>query len=108
MAQTSPRRLLRLATDQAVVPGKSRQGDLENDFAGALRSAILLLGIFKAFQLAANIDQHAGDLGPTAISARITRLCREHLVAKRRGVEAPLGASAPRVRVPTSLRSRAD
>ena len=104
MAQTSPRRLLRLATNQAVVSGQSRQGDLENDFAGALRSAILLLGIFKAFQLAPNIDRHAGDLGPTAISARIT--CREHLVTKRGGVRRvrSAGASADQFEVTRGLR----
>jgi hypothetical protein len=82
MTQTSSRRLLRLAADQAVVPGKSRQGDLKNDFAGPLRPAILLLRIFQAFQLAADINQHAGDLRTDGHQrAHHPLLGREHLVA---------------------------
>jgi hypothetical protein len=49
-----------------------RQGDLEDDLAGSLRPAILLLGLFETFQLAPISTRIPESSGPTAISARIT------------------------------------
>src|SRR5680860_1149030 len=70
MTQAAPRRLLLAVYDQPVMPGEPGQGDLQNDLARALRPTVLSLRVLEAFQLATDIDQHAG--GPTAMSARMT------------------------------------
>jgi hypothetical protein len=61
MTKVAPRRLLLVVFDQPVMPGEPRQGDLQNDLARPLGPTVLLLGVLEAFQLATDIDQHAGD-----------------------------------------------
>ena len=63
------------------------QGDLKYHFAGPLRPAILLLGLFKTFQLAADIDQDSRKFRPNGHHGpHHSFLRREHLVAQARGI----------------------
>ena len=55
------------------MPGKTREAELQHDLAGALRPVMASLGFFQPLQLATDIDEHLGKLGPTASSARMTR-----------------------------------
>src|SRR5262245_6533282 len=47
---------------ESVVSRKPRERKLEHDLAGTLRPAATFLSLFQSFQLAANIDEHAGQL----------------------------------------------
>ena len=73
MANTlpSPRQIAR--DIKPVVPGKTREAELQHDLAGALRPVMAFLGFFQPFQLATDIDEHWESSGPTASSARMTR-----------------------------------
>jgi hypothetical protein len=62
MAQATALPPLRLLpADQPVMPRETRQGDLQHDLARSLRPAIRFLSLFEALELAADVDQHAGD-----------------------------------------------
>ena len=72
MANTlpSPRQIAR--DIEPVVPGKTREAELQHDLAGALRPVMASLGFFQPLQLATDIDEHLGKLGAHR-SARMTR-----------------------------------
>jgi hypothetical protein len=57
MTKTSSCRCLVVA--DPVMFGETGQSELEDHLAGALRPAVLLLGLFEILRLGANIDQHA-------------------------------------------------
>jgi len=87
MTKASSRRPLRTIADQAVMPGKAGQRDLQHDLARALRPAILLLSLFETFQLTANIDQHARDFRTHRHQRPHHSFLRgDHLVAQQRRV----------------------
>ena len=72
MANTlpSPRQIAR--DIKPVVPGKTRETELQHDLAGTLRPVMASLGFFQPLQLATDIDEHLGKLGAHR-SARMTR-----------------------------------
>ena len=70
-ALAAPR--LAVVIDQSVVARETGEGDLEHDLAGALRPAVRLLGLFQSFELAANVDEDAADLGTDLVERRMTR-----------------------------------
>jgi hypothetical protein len=41
---------------EPAMSGETRKRDLEHDLAAPLRPTLILLGLFEAFQLAADID----------------------------------------------------
>jgi hypothetical protein len=48
---------------EPVVPGKTREPELQHDLAGALRPVMASLGFFQPLQFATDIDEHLGKLG---------------------------------------------
>ena len=73
LAQCSLARCRLVSRDQPIMFGKPRQCDLQNDLPCPRRPPVGFLSLLEAFQLAADIDQDAGDLGAAAINARMTR-----------------------------------
>jgi hypothetical protein len=54
----SPRQIAR--DIEPVVPGKTRERELQHDLAGTLRPVMASLGFFEPLQLATDIDEHGG------------------------------------------------
>ena len=82
----SPRQITR--DIEPVVPGKTRERELQHDLAGTLRPVMASLGFFQPFQLATDIDEHLGKLGAHRIErAHDALLGGDDLVAQGRRVE---------------------
>src|SRR5204862_6028804 len=70
-----------------VMSGKARERDLEHDLAGPLRPTLIPLGLLEALQLAADIDQHAGELRSHGFErTRYTLLGGDDVVAHGSGI----------------------
>jgi hypothetical protein len=61
-----------IPADQPVMPRQARQGDRQHHLARPLRPAIRLLSLFQALELAADIDQHAGDFRTDGVKRPMT------------------------------------
>jgi hypothetical protein len=75
--------------DQAVMPGKARQSDLQHDFARAFRPAFAALRVFQPQQMTADIDEDAAQLRPHS------RQCTGNALARGQNRIVEMGNLAP-------------
>jgi hypothetical protein len=86
VTQTTSRLRLPILPDQAVMSGEPSQRDLKDAFAGSLRPAILLLGVFEALSARSKYRPARPTLAHSHERTQHPLFGGDHVIAQRCGV----------------------